>query len=274
MGLEQVRLSAAERDALRQSYGAELKRCRERSGLTQEQLGDQLGYSNGQVSMIETGRRNAGPDFTAKCDKILRTGGSLMRLLPQTQGYPSWFVEFVELEAEATAIQEVEIQLVPGLLQTEDYARALLRNSWPPKSDEEIEQRLAARADRQRILDRDTPPLFSIVINEAALHLPVGGEAVVRGQFRHLLAAAERPYIELQVLTYASAARSPIGGAFTVLDFANGIPVAYTDSLYSSQVVSEPQTVERYRSAFAATCRRALSPEDSADLIRRMLGES
>lgn len=110
--------------------------------------------------MIETCRRTPGPDFTARADKALNAGGRLRRLyrMMTQAAYPDWFQDFVVMEVMATAIQEVEVEVMPGLLQTEDYARAVLANDWPPKSNEEIDRRLAARVDRQRILDRGKPP--------------------------------------------------------------------------------------------------------------------
>ncbi|BCJ26400.1 helix-turn-helix domain-containing protein [Actinocatenispora sera] len=266
-------LSELDAGAVRRAYAAELRRARNAAGLTQEQLAARICYSTGLVSMIETGRRPPSVDFTSRCDKLLGTGGTLARLLPAQSDYPEWFRDFVTLEAEALAIREVEVQVMPGLLQTEEYARAVLRNSWPPKDPDEIERRLAARVRRQQILDRDDPPLLSVILNESVLHIPVGGPDVMRSQCRYLLAMAERPHIEIQVLTFAATARAPMGGGFTVLDFAAGPPVAYAESLANSQVVNDPNIVQRYGRAFDAMCRRALAPEQLADEIVRIRGE-
>jgi transcriptional regulator with XRE-family HTH domain len=162
-------------DAAHRLYAAELRRWRQERGVTQERLAALTHYSAALVGMVEKLQRNPTREFTSRCDDVLATGGALARLLPllAAESYPSWFRPFVEMEAEATAIQEFEVQVIAGLLQTEDYARAVL-NSWPPKSAEEIERRLAARLDRQRILDRTDPPLLSFVLDESVLRRPMG----------------------------------------------------------------------------------------------------
>jgi transcriptional regulator with XRE-family HTH domain len=162
-------------DAAHRLYAAELRRWRQERGITQERLAALTHYSAALVGMVEKLQRNPTREFTSRCDDVLATGGALARLLPllAAESYPSWFRPFVEMEAEATAIQEFEVQVIAGLLQTEDYARAVL-NSWPPKSPAEIERRLAARLDRQRILDRADPPLLSFVLDESVLRRPMG----------------------------------------------------------------------------------------------------
>ncbi|MEV0843525.1 helix-turn-helix transcriptional regulator [Actinocatenispora sera] len=266
-------LSELDAGAVRRAYAAELRRARNAAGLTQEQLAARICYSTGLVSMIETGRRPPSVDFTSRCDKLLGTGGTLARLLPAQSDYPEWFRDFVTLEAEAIAIREVEVQVMPGLLQTEEYARAVLANDWPPQAPEEIERRLEARVRRQEILDRDTPPLLSVILNESVLHLPVGGLDVMRAQCEHLLAMAERPHIEIQVLPFAAAARCPMGESFTVLEFGAGPAIGYTGGLGTSQFVNDPAGVKRYARALDAMSRRALAPEQLADEITRIRGE-
>lgn len=258
---------------LRELYASELRRYRDAAGLTQEQLGERTLVSNGQVSMIETCRRTPGPDFTARADKALNAGGRLQRLyrMMTQAAYPDWFQDFVVMEAQAVSIQEVEIQLVPGLLQTEDYARAVLTNYWPPSSDAEIDRQIAARVDRQRILDREVPPLVWVIINEAALHMPVGGPAVMRDQLRKLLDFGKRSRVQIQILTYEGGARAPLGAPFKLLEFPARDRIAYMDGLGSGQTVDDPAAVERYVKMFDAMRARALSPEDSADLIAQMV---
>jgi hypothetical protein len=134
--------------------------------------------------MVETCKRIPKPDFIQACDKALNTGGALHRIWKRMMKstYPAWFRPFAELEAIASAFFEYESQAMPGLLQTEDYARAILRAGRPRDTDEQIERHVAARMARQTILTRDDPPLLWVVLDEAALRRPVGGREVMRSQ--------------------------------------------------------------------------------------------
>ncbi|MGH3328005.1 MAG: helix-turn-helix domain-containing protein, partial [Streptomycetales bacterium] len=182
-------------------FAAELRRHRTDVGLTQDQLGEAVSYSGALVGMVETARRAPGRDFAARCDEVLETGGALARIWPliTRETYPEWFRPFVELEAEATSILKYEVQVVPGLLQTEPYARAVLRAGRPRDTDEEIERHVAARLERQAVLAREAPPLLWAVLDEAVLRRPIGGHDVLRQQVAHLLERCQHPNVRLQV---------------------------------------------------------------------------
>ena len=132
--------------------------------------------------------------------------------------HPKWFRSFVTLEADAVALHEFELQAVPGLLQTEAYARANLAASWPPKSAQELEESLAARLERQQILERESPPMLWFVLDQSVLMRPVGTAAVMAEQMQRLLSAAELPYVRLLVLPLSRSGSAPMNGQFTVLE--------------------------------------------------------
>lgn len=149
-------------ETLREYFVVQLRRFRHDRGLSQAQLAERINFSPGLISMVETLQRAPTADFTAACDAALDTGGALTNLLPMIarEAYPKWFQSFVALEGEAKTIEGFEVQLVPGLLQTEEYARAVFQPDWPPRDPTELDERLKARLERQAILDRAEPPLI------------------------------------------------------------------------------------------------------------------
>ncbi|MGA8117851.1 MAG: helix-turn-helix transcriptional regulator [Actinocatenispora sp.] len=256
-------------------FSSELRRYRLERKLTQDELAQQVYCSSGLVSMIETGKRSPNRDFTIRCDDVLSTGGALMRLWPllTREAYPSWFRPFVEMEAAATVIHEFEVQAVPGLLQTEDYARTVIQASWPPNDPKETERQLAARLERQEILKRRTPPLLWVVLDEGVLRRPVGGPDVMRAQLTHLVEMASHQHIRLQVLPFAQGVHAAMNGAFTVLDLNKHESAVYIEGPGSGQLVVKFEAVTQLRLRFDALRALASSPEESIDLVQRALGE-
>ena len=162
-------------------FGAELRRRRVAAGMSQDQLGQAINFSAALVGRVEVGERMPSPDLARRCDDVLATGGLFAHLRESMDSdmhaYPAWFREFVEREREAASIREFNALAIPGLLQTEDYARELFRAGRPADSDEEISQHVAARLERQRILDRAKPPMLWAVVDEGVLRRQVGGPA-------------------------------------------------------------------------------------------------
>jgi Domain of unknown function (DUF5753) len=151
---------------------------------------------------VETGSRAPSLDFAARADEVLGTGGLLARPQPfvRAEAYPAWFRDWVEIERDATSLRWFEPLLVPGLLQTEEYARAVLAAAHPAAAEGEVDRLVGARMDRQAILARDDPPLMWVIIDEGVLTRPVGGARVMRDQIGRLIAATRQPKIMLQVL--------------------------------------------------------------------------
>jgi transcriptional regulator with XRE-family HTH domain len=207
-------------------FGAELRRRRTAAGLSQDQLGHAITYSAALVGRVEVGERMPSLDLAQRCDDVLATGGLFAHLRQSmdsdVHAYPAWFREFVEREREATSIREFSALAIPGLLQTGDYARALFRAGRPADSDEEIESRVTARLERQRILDRAKPPMFWIVVDEGVLRRPVGGVLVFGAQLAHLAGVARHPGVMLQIMPFSAGAHAGLLGEFTLLGMADG----------------------------------------------------
>jgi len=213
-------------------FAEELKVARSRAGLSQEQLGDKIGYSASLVAKIETCRGAPTLDFAQRGDDALETGGTLARMhkFVGKAPFPSWFRPFVDYEAGATSLRLFEHVLVPGLLQTEDYARAVLATR-PNTTEEEIDRLVSARLARQEILARDDPPLLWVVLDEGVLHREVGDNSeVMRGQLLHLAQMSRRPNVTVEVVPYSAGAHSGLLGAFAVAEFEDAPAIAYLET--------------------------------------------
>jgi transcriptional regulator with XRE-family HTH domain len=256
-------------------FGDELRYHREAERLTQEQLAAAINFSESMVGMVETGKRAPKPDFIKRCDEKLRTGGALTRLWKRIteSTYPAWFRTFAELEGDATVRLEFEAQVVPGLLQNEDYARAVLRAGRPRDTDEQIEQHVAARLHRQEILTRDKPPLLWVVLDEAVLRRPVGGPEVMRAQLAWLLEASASPDIVLQVLPFAAGEHAKMSGPMTIMTLPEVGDVVYVEGPGSGQIIARPEDVADCALRFDLLRATALSPVESAAMIAEMIGE-
>ena len=258
-------------------FGAELRRRRLAAGLSQDQLGQAIRYSAALVGRIEVGERMPSPDLARRCDEVLATGGLFAHLRESMDSdmhaYPVWFREFVEREREATSIREFNALAIPGLLQTEDYARALFRAGRAADSDEEISQHVAARLERQRLLDRVKPPILWAVVDESALRRPVGGLGVFRDQLAHLTNVGRHPGIVLQVMPFSAGAHAGLLGEFILLGFADGRDVGYTECVESARLIEQPDEVAAFTLAFDMIRAVALSPEASLEFLARAQGE-
>jgi transcriptional regulator with XRE-family HTH domain len=254
-------------------FAAELRHARAARGLTQEALAEKIAYSPSLVGMIETGRRIPTLDLAVRCDAALETSGVLTRMhkLVATEAYPSWFRPWVELEKAATSLRTWEPLVVPGLFQTEEYARAVLRAARPFDRDEVIDQLVSARIDRQAILGRDEPPRFWAVLDEGVLTRPVGQAKVMAAQLDRLIAATRDPWVTVQVMPSAAGAHPGLLGPFVVAGFDSSPDVAYLDNALTGQVVERAEDVAYVASLYDCLRAEALSPRASADLITNVV---
>jgi transcriptional regulator with XRE-family HTH domain len=252
-------------------FSEELRRARARAGLTQDQLADKIGYSPSLVAHVETGTRAPSADFARHADEALDTGGLLSRLQPlvRSEAYPAWFRDWVEIEREATTLRWFEPLLIPGLLQTEEYARAVLQAAHPASGDDEVERLVSARMDRQSILTKDKPPLLWVIIDEGVLTRPVGGTQVMREQVDRLIGAARRPKILLQILPLGAGAHAGLDGHFVLASFDGAPDVAYLNNALAGQVAERPEDVARVALLYDILKAEALSPRASVDLARK-----
>lgn len=247
-------------------YGAELRRLREQAGLSQEQLGERVFCSGTYIGQFESAVRRPQTDVSGLFDEVLGSGQHMQRLcrLARQSKHPDYFADAAELEKLATTISEYAPMLVPGLLQTEAYARALIKAAQMFAPDDEIDTHLAARADRARLLDHPTAPELWGVIHEAALRVPVGGPAVMAEQLRQLVTMGSKNHrVLLQVLPFCAGAPAFLNGTVINMTFADAPAVTYTESAYAGQLIDEPALVRQYRKAYDLVRAAALSPEAS-----------
>ncbi|MEU4984458.1 helix-turn-helix transcriptional regulator [Streptomyces sp. NPDC021969] len=252
-------------------YGWELRRQREAHGLKQGQLGDIIFCTGSLIGQIETTKKVPTRDFSERVDAALGTDGLFSRLigLVLRSQLPTWFQPYAEMEAKAAYISTYQAQLVYGLLQTEEYARAVLATGRPGQ----LESLLAARLERQRILDWEKPPLTLVILDEAVLHRPVGGDAVMRRQLGSLLKFTDHRWMRIQVLPLSSGEHPGLAGAFNILRFEDHPDVFYTEDMMSGHMTANPETIKEANLNYAHLQAAALSVKDSAALIARVMEE-
>jgi len=259
-------------------FGNELKRLRLRlrAGITQADVGQQTNYALPTVSAYETGTRIPSADFAERADKLFGTDGDftrLQRLVEQVSVRP-WFRDRVDVERKAIEIREYESYQVPGLLQTEDYVRAITKMSRPVLPDEAIERVVALRMTRQQILipdgdlpvDRQHTPRLWAIIDESALHHIVGSPQIMQEQIDHLIDMMRLPHITIQIVPLAKV--SPVfGRAFAVLVSKNNSAVIYLEDPGAARYIRERDEVDRYTTIFDHMRMSALNDEESLRLL-------
>ncbi|MEU8687045.1 helix-turn-helix transcriptional regulator [Streptomyces sp. NPDC048665] len=252
-------------------YGYELRRAREAAGLTLAQLGSIVFCTGSFIGMIETAARVPQREFSERVDAALGTDGLFSRLvgLVLRSQLPSWFQPYAEMEAKAAYISTYQAQLVDGLLQTEAYARTVLGL----RDDAGLDSKVAARLERQRILEREEPPATWVVLSEAVLHQQVGGRAVMREQLAHLLTMQQRAWVSVQVLPFTAGAHTGLMGSYALLRFDKEPDIVYTEDFVQGHMTANPQAVKEGSVRYDQLQAAALSAEDSAALIARVMEE-
>jgi transcriptional regulator with XRE-family HTH domain len=249
-------------------FAEELKLARARAGLTQTQLGDQIGYSPSLVAKIETSRGVPSLEFATRSDEALSTSGTLARIREYVGAipFPSWFRPFVDYEDAAKSLRLFEHVLIPGLLQTENYARAVLATR-PNTTEEQTEQRVVARLDRQIILDELNPPLLWVVLDEGVLNREVGDKAVMSEQLQHLAQMSQRPNITVEIVPYSAGAHSGLLGAFVIAEFEVAPAIVYLETAAGGQIVEQSSVVDEIQLIFDALRSECLPRRASRELI-------
>jgi transcriptional regulator with XRE-family HTH domain len=251
-------------------FAAELVAARTARRYSQVELAARIHYSESLVAMVESRRRTPSADFARCCDEALDLPGTLGRLqqLVKNEPLPSWFRPYAEVEAIATQLRLFEHSVVPGLLQTEDYARAVLAIR-PDITEDELAREVAARLDRQSVFDRDRPPRLWVVIDEAVLHRQIGSPKIMQDQLLHLADLAQRPGITVEVIPFSAGAHDGLLGACAVADIADHPSVAYLETIADGFVVEAPSTVAHVTLTFDTLRSEALTRGASRDLIMR-----
>ncbi|MFC9930299.1 Scr1 family TA system antitoxin-like transcriptional regulator [Streptomyces sp. NPDC127190] len=252
--------------------GAELRHARERKGLSQAQLGQLLFVSGSYIGQLEAGTRRMQPDFARMLDEVLDTNGFFARNCGAAakSRYQDHFAEAAELETQATAIRQYTPLLIPGLLQTSAYARAVNRAYDPTASDEIVEKWVDNRMARTRLLDNPTTPLLWVVLDEAALRREAGDQAVMAGALRHIAGLARRNRVIVQVLPLSAGAHAAMEGALKLMEFADAPPLAYLEGVHTGRLEDDPATVAQLRFVFDLLVSSALSREKSLALVEAL----
>jgi hypothetical protein len=270
--------------------GAHLRRLREAQGVTREDAGWQIRSSDSKISRMELGKvsfkeRDIADLLTLYGVTDEEERGRLLTLAREanTPGWwhrygdvlAGWFQFYLGLEAAANLIRTYEVQFIPGLLQTKEYARAVVMLGHGRASRQEIERRVELRLDRQKLLSRPHPPQVWAVVDEAALRRPVGGYAVLRAQLKALIEATELPNVRLQLVPFEVGGHAAAGGSFTILRFPEGdLPdVVYIEQLTSALYLDKREDLDQYAEAMERLCVEADPPGRTADTLTRLLKE-
>ncbi|MFD4141382.1 Scr1 family TA system antitoxin-like transcriptional regulator [Streptomyces sp. NPDC058572] len=263
-------MAKAPRQAAWEFFGAELKRRREVAELTQEELGRQVFVSGGYIGQFEQAIRKPQLDVAQRIDDSLQTDGFFERMcrkLIDKSPYAEYFRAVAELEVLATKICEFAPTVVPGLLQTAEYARAVTIAANPFATEEYVEEKVAARTERAHILKGTTRPEYWAVLHENVLRVPVGGTDVIAGQLEHLVAAARARQVLVSVIPCAVGAHAYMTGTLKLMEFAESPPTAYTETEFSGTLLDDPAVVKQAQRAYDLLRVAALSPQASLALI-------
>ncbi|WP_189545424.1 helix-turn-helix domain-containing protein [Streptomyces gelaticus] len=264
------------------ALGKQIKVLRERAGMSQKDLGLAAHCGEDLISAMERGVRTPQPEFLIRVDPLLGACGVLCAAVDEVREaltrartrHPDWFRNYARVEAEALALHDYSNQAVPGLLQTEAYARALFTQRRPLLDEETIEKRVADRLDRQRIFDRWPPPTMTYVLEEVVLQRPLGGRAAHREQLAHLLQVGRMRTVSLQIMPTATEEHPSLGSSFIVLTPKGRQEVAYTETYGYPRLITAPEEVRVFSERYGNIRSQALTNRESLTLIEKMLGDS
>jgi transcriptional regulator with XRE-family HTH domain len=274
----------------RRQLMAELKRLREAADLTQEHVADQLDWHPTKVMRIETGRTAPHPnDVRLMVDLYGMTDrdqvAALVKLARDARQRGWWYSYrdvllnrydfFIGLESEASSIRNFEVAMVPGLLQTEDYARALIRGGPMEYDSDEVERRVEVRTTRQRVLAGDDRPQLWAILDESVIRRVIGGAAVMGAQLDHLITAGDQGRTIIQVVPYTAGPHPGLAGSFVVLGFAEPSEpdVVYLETVGGNLYVDKPEEARLYANAFDHLRAAAISPGDTRAMLRAAADE-
>lgn len=269
---------------------AQLRELREECGMTQEDVSERTGKDRSTLYRLENAQQRPQRSTLIQLLDLYRVEnsrrGELLALLREAgqRGWletyrhdlPAMYADYIGFEEEARSISQFESLLIPGLLQTEDYVRALLRGTMPDAPSEQVENRVAVRLARQALLDREDPPRLWSIIDEAAVRRLVGGRDVMRSQLERLREAASRPNVTIQVIPFDVGAHPGIDGPFVILEFPDPADqsIVYTESASGSIMLEEEVEVRRHIQMFQHLRAAALSPNSSAALLAEIAAET
>ncbi|MEU5287577.1 helix-turn-helix transcriptional regulator [Streptomyces sp. NPDC020755] len=258
------------------AVGRQIKLWRESAGLRAAELGTAIGYSENLVFKVEGGRRIPKPEFLDRTDDAVGAGGkiSAMKKDVEEARYPKKVRDLTKLEAEAVEIGSYANGVIDGLLQTEEYARALYRERRPAYSEEDIERLVTARMARQVVFDRRPAPLLTFVQEEATLRRRTGGRMVLRRQLEHLLELSQLRHVEIQVMPLEAEEHAGLGGSHRILKLKDGKTVGLNEVQLISGLITDPRQVQILEMRYNLIRSQALTPRLSREFIEKLLGET
>jgi transcriptional regulator with XRE-family HTH domain len=280
---------SAEATVLRMLLGAHLRRLREAADISAEKAGYEIRASRSKISRIETGRVGSkirdledlltlygvtGPQERSRILDLARQSSTPDWWTKYGDLLPGWFESYLGLESAAESIRSFQVQFIPGLFQTEDYARAVTLLGHQAAPAEEIERRVGLRVQRQELLTRPTPPLVWMIMDEAVLRRPYGGPDVMRAQLHHLLDLARLPHVTLQVVPFSHGGHAAASGSFSILRFAErDLPdIVYIEQLTSAVYLDQRPDVEHYLEVVHRLSGEALTPAATIRFIEQVAG--
>ncbi|MFF3582112.1 helix-turn-helix domain-containing protein [Streptomyces mirabilis] len=261
-------------DSLR-TFGAVVQALREHAGLSREEFGERVRFSKHTVASVELGRRMPDPTFVDRAEEVLGNTGALRKAaghLARQPGLAAWFRQWARLETTAITLYTYECRLIPGLLQTEAYARTLFRNQLPPMDDEQVEAQWVARGERQRLLRERPNTAFSFILEEGLILRRTGGMEVTRGLIDHVLEIAELRNVEIQVMPQVRETHAGLDGPMRLLETPDNRWFAYCEGQESGQLIADPKVVSMLQMRYARMRSQALTLEDSLSLLQRRRG--
>lgn len=258
------------------TVGRHLKTWREAKGLSAAEFGELTGYGEDMIRKLERGDRIPRPEFLDKADEVLGAGGLIAEMKQDTAEirYPKPIRDLAKLESRAVEFCMYSNFNVHGLLQTEEFSRAIMQTWRPAFRTDQLERYLAARVARRSVLEKDPAPEFSFVQEEVSLRRPIGGKMVLRRQLEHLLEVGELPHVGIQVMPTERADHPGNGGRIALLKFADGTAVGRMDGDFGGRPVSDLKRLRVLDLRYGIIRSQALTPAESRDFIEQLLGET
>ncbi|MGO4754921.1 Scr1 family TA system antitoxin-like transcriptional regulator, partial [Streptomyces sp. 2MCAF27] len=261
-------------DSLR-TFGAVVQALREHAGLSREEFGALVGFSKHTVASVEQGRRMPDRDFVEGAEAALGNTGALRKAAPhltRQAGLASWFRQWARLEAQAVTLWTYECRVIPGLLQTERYARAVTESVPPVKDEEQVTQQVTARLERHHLFDRRPPIAFSFIVEQALVERGTGGPDVTRELLDHLLERSLQFNVELQIMPRYQPDHAGFDGPLRLLEAQDNKWFGYAEGQRGGMLISDPKEVSITLQRYAKLRSQALTSEDSRSLLKQLRG--
>jgi len=256
-------------------FGSQFRLWRLGADYTREAVGEEAGYAPETIASVEQGRRMPSPALVETAETLFGAGGKLRDAASRIvrSKFPDWFEEYVRYEQEAVSLGLYETQLVPGLFQTERYARAVFLSEYPRLEDDEIERRLEARVERQELLSRKPPPMLSAVLEQVTLERRIGGREVLKEQLARLLEITELRHVSLQIMPTDRESHAGLSGPMYLVENGDRERLVYSEGQKGSLLFSDSKEVSELNMRYAMLRSQALNPEESVSLLRKTLEE-